>query len=92
MARTRVGIRELKNGLSGFVARVRAGEEILVTERGHPVARLVSLRSEADPLAALIEAGLVEPPPRHRSRRLPKPVRLRGRGASLAAYVARERR
>ena len=92
MARTQVGLRELKNGLSRYVARVREGEEIVVTERGSPVARLVALRPGTDPLAALIEAGLVEPPPRRRARRLRKPVRLRGRGPSMSAYVTRQRR
>ncbi len=33
-----VGIRELKNGLSQYVKRVRAGERLVVTERGKPVA------------------------------------------------------
>jgi antitoxin (DNA-binding transcriptional repressor) of toxin-antitoxin stability system len=35
-----VGIRELKNSLSEYVRQVRAGEEILVTDRGEPVAEL----------------------------------------------------
>ena len=35
-----VGIRELKNRLSEYLRRVRAGEEILVTDRGEPVAEL----------------------------------------------------
>ncbi|MBI2197963.1 MAG: type II toxin-antitoxin system prevent-host-death family antitoxin [Candidatus Rokubacteria bacterium] len=33
-----VGIRELKNRLSQYVRRVRAGERLVVTERGKPVA------------------------------------------------------
>ena len=61
MVRTQVGIRELENGLSRYVARVRRGEEIVVTDRGAPVARLVAV-SASDPLAALIADGLVEPP------------------------------
>lgn len=36
-----VGIRELKQNASEVVARVEAGEEITVTNRGRPVARLV---------------------------------------------------
>jgi prevent-host-death family protein len=93
MTRTQVGIRELKNGLSRFVARVRRGEEIVVTERGTPVARLVAVKAGADPLAALIADGLVEAPERRRSRRLQQHrVRLRGRGPSMAAYVTRQRR
>lgn len=35
-----VGIRELKNRLSEYVRLVRAGEEILVTDRGEVVAEL----------------------------------------------------
>jgi len=35
---TAVGIRELKNGLSRYLKRVRSGERVLVTERGRPVA------------------------------------------------------
>lgn len=36
-----VGIRELKQNASEVVARVEAGEEITVTNRGRPVARLL---------------------------------------------------
>ncbi len=35
------GIAQLKARLSEYLARVKAGEEVLVTERGRPVARLV---------------------------------------------------
>jgi prevent-host-death family protein len=33
-----VGIRQLKNQLSQYLKRVRAGERVVVTERGKPVA------------------------------------------------------
>ena len=36
-----VGIRELKNRLSHYVRQARAGQEILVTDRGEGVAELV---------------------------------------------------
>lgn len=36
-----VGLRELKNRLSEYVARVRSGEGILVTDRGEVVAELI---------------------------------------------------
>ena len=38
-----VGIRELKQNASAVVAKVRAGDSLLVTDRGVPVARLVPL-------------------------------------------------
>ncbi len=43
MATTSVGIRELKNNLSRYVARVREGETITVTDHGEEVALLVPI-------------------------------------------------
>ena len=37
---THVGSRKLKNRLGSFLARVRAGETILITDRGRPIAKL----------------------------------------------------
>lgn len=62
-----VGVRELKNRLSEFLRRVRAGERILVTKRGEVVAEL---RQPGGPeegldvpsgLAALIRDGRASP-------------------------------
>lgn len=41
---TSVSISELKARLSAFIAIVREGEEVLVTDRGRPVARLTRVR------------------------------------------------
>jgi prevent-host-death family protein len=41
--RSRVGIRELRQNLSVYVDRVKAGETLEVTEHGRPVARLAPL-------------------------------------------------
>ena len=38
------GIAELKANLSRYVDRVKGGQEIVITERGRPVAKLVPLR------------------------------------------------
>jgi prevent-host-death family protein len=35
------GIREARQNLSGLIEEVRKGREILITDRGRPVARLV---------------------------------------------------
>jgi prevent-host-death family protein len=37
---TSVGVRQLKNQLSRYLRRVKAGERLVVTERGEPVAIL----------------------------------------------------
>lgn len=59
-----MGIAELKAMLSETLARVKAGEEVQVTEHGRPIARLMPL-SGASPVAAtqeLVRTGLVKPP------------------------------
>ena len=55
-----VGIRELRQSLSKYVARVKRGEAFSVTERGQEVARLVPTPRYADPVGRLvIERGAV---------------------------------
>jgi prevent-host-death family protein len=44
-----VGVRELRQNLSRYLARVKEGETLTVTERGHEVARLVPSRPDVDP-------------------------------------------
>jgi prevent-host-death family protein len=73
-----VGIRALRDRLSEFVARVRAGEELVVTDRGRAVARLVPVGHER-PLDRLIREGVVEPAPVAQSRR-PRPRRVPAKG------------
>lgn len=61
----KVSVSALKAKLSEYLRLVRNGEEVLVTERGLPVARLVPLDSELwmeSHMKALVEAGLVRPP------------------------------
>jgi prevent-host-death family protein len=41
-----VGVRALKNQLSGMLRRVKRGETVTVTERGRPIAILVPVREE----------------------------------------------
>jgi prevent-host-death family protein len=83
-----VGVRDLKNNLSRYLDRVSDGLEIVVTERGRPVARLLRIDESADRLADLIAAGLVRPP-RTRGRRLPPPIPAAG---SVSDLVADQRR
>jgi prevent-host-death family protein len=60
-----VGIRELKSRLSEYVGRAASGEEIVVTDRNRPVARLVAFRATSD-VDRGIEEGWIEPPRRTR--------------------------
>ena len=42
-------VSELKASLSKYVAHVKSGEEVIVTERGKPVAKLVPIPHDEDP-------------------------------------------
>lgn len=55
-----VGIRDLKARLSEHIERARLGENIVVTDRGKPVAMLVPLPT-ASALDRGIEEGWIEP-------------------------------
>lgn len=59
-----MGIAELKALLSETLARVKGGEEVLVTEHGSPIARLMPLSaaSPAEATQQLVRAGLVRAP------------------------------
>jgi prevent-host-death family protein len=61
-----VAISELRARLGDWVDRAREGEQIIVTDRGLPVARLVGLDA-TDPLERLTEAGVISKP-RHATR------------------------
>ena len=56
-----VGIRELKQNASAVVARAAAGEALIVTDRGRPVARLLPLERKSR-LQELIDAGKITMP------------------------------
>jgi prevent-host-death family protein len=74
-------VAELKARLSEYLAAVRRGEDVVVTDRGRPVARLTPLATDDDArLQALVRAAAVRPP-----RRRPDPARS---GAAHAAHAA----
>jgi prevent-host-death family protein len=57
-------ITDAKNGLSALIDRVRAGESVLILDRGTPVARLEPVAATSDPtgrIKRLERAGLVGP-------------------------------
>jgi prevent-host-death family protein len=57
-----VSITEAKNRLSALIDRVKAGETVVIVDRGRPVARLESALSAVEPdegrIARLERAGL----------------------------------
>jgi len=84
-SRSEVGIRELKNGLSGYIDRVRAGEEVIVTDRGRPVARLSPLDTARDQLAELVAEGIVTAPTSAKRHQPGPRIKAKGNVSDLAA-------
>jgi len=75
------GIAELKASFSEYLARVKAGEEVLVTEHGRPIARIVPLAAaEAPGVEELVRSGVLRAPDRPLGDdffRLPRPRDVR---------------
>lgn len=61
----RIGVRELRQNASRFLKRVQAGESLLVTDRGKPIARLVPVAADTETPKELerrlIEEGVLIP-------------------------------
>jgi prevent-host-death family protein len=74
-ARSRVGVRELRQNLSVYLDRVKRGETLTVTEHRAVVAVLAPAEDVRDPVQRLVAAGLATPAGR-RPRDLPRPLRL----------------
>lgn len=57
---TKTAVTKLKASLAHYIKQVKAGEEILVTERGEPVARIVPVEKEGpESIKALERQGLI---------------------------------
>lgn len=57
-----VNVAELRNKLSSYLNEVKAGQEIVVSERNEPIARIIPLKPPSDDekeLLALAAAGKV---------------------------------
>ena len=90
-----VGVRELKNRLTHYLGRAKRGEEVVVTQRGRPVAILSSIASIERPqslqarLAELAASGLVILPT---AKRLTRVRRVRVSGPPVSRTILEDRR
>jgi prevent-host-death family protein len=82
-----VGIRELKNQLSRYLDQVRNGDELVVTDRGRAIARVVPIGDERA-LDRLVSEGVVTPA-RRAKRLASKPVPTKG---TVSDLVSEQRR
>ena len=90
-----VGVKELKNRLTHYLRLTKQGEEVVVTERGKPIALLQPIQTAAPTasrevrLAQLAAHGAVTLPTR---KFLPRIRRIRVSGTPLSKVVLEDRR
>lgn len=86
----RVGVRELRQNLSVYLDRVKAGESLEVTEHGTPVARLTPNPSRrASMIDRMIAEGRITPAAGDHHA-LPPPPRIPGRPLSKILQEMRD--
>ena len=85
-----VAVSELRAHLSDYLDRARAGDEVVITDRGVPVARLLGLAATAtlERLAAEGVIGRAAAVPRPRASGQPRPRSRR----PVADQVSQQRR
>jgi prevent-host-death family protein len=73
-------LREAKAKLSSLTKQAKAGTRVVITNHGTPIADLVQHGTGVLPMRRLKQPG-----------RLPKPIRLRGKGPSASELVLMDR-
>ncbi len=76
-----VGLREINQAFSRYMKIVKTGEEVLITERGRPIAviRPLAYETDMDARIHLLEAdGLLSPPQKKGQPQKHPPVSLSG--------------
>ncbi|MBK8293730.1 MAG: type II toxin-antitoxin system prevent-host-death family antitoxin [Solirubrobacterales bacterium] len=87
-----IGVAELKSKLSEYLAQVKAGEEVVVTEHGTPVAKVTRIQSADGHLEQLIRDGVVKPGEEELSEDFLDLPRPRSSGGSVTETLIEERR
>jgi prevent-host-death family protein len=83
-AKNEVGVRELKDHLSRYLAQANAGAEIVVTDHGRPIARLMPIDERARMLQELVARGEITPGPEVGYRGpFPPPIKTKGTVSDL---------
>ena len=90
-----VGSKELKNRLGKYLAMVRKGETVQITDRGRPVGCIFPARNheqqkDAETLARLVADGTLTLG-KGKLRRRPRPT-VMTKGKTVAEMVAEDRR
>ncbi len=76
-----VGVREAKINLSKLLKKVIRGQEVIITDRGKPVGKIVPIQRDhlslAERIGRMEEQGLLGPARKGRATRLPPPLPAR---------------
>jgi prevent-host-death family protein len=87
----RLGLRQANQDFASLVRAVRAGEEVVLLDRGRPIARVVPVVEPATIIERLESRGLLVPCRRPGSLPPFRPLRIRP-GLSRAVLEEREER
>ena len=90
----RLGLREANQRFSKAMRAVRAGKEVILTDRGNPVAVIKPIKNEDATLQAMVDEGLVTLAARRGPMPTPswRPVKVKGKPLSHAVIEDREDR
>lgn len=93
----RLGLREANQQFSKAIKAVRAGKEVVLTERGQPIAVIKPIRTDdarGAALQAMTEEGLVTPALRKGPMPVPRwrPIKVKGKPLSQTIIDDREDR
>ena len=90
-----VGVRDLKNRLTSYLKLARANREVIVTDRGKPIAVIQPIGAKRTPqslearVAALASRGEISAP---EARLVSRIRRIRATGRPLSEEIVAERR
>lgn len=91
----KIGLREANLHFSKYIQHVRNGEQIILTERGAPIAVIKPVNSSSgsleEKMRALEARGFLKRASKGRFK-LPRPVRIRGKALSEFVGTGRDKR
>jgi prevent-host-death family protein len=89
-----IGLREANQKFSGLIKAVRRGTEVILTDRGKPIAKIVPIKAESpkDVIKRLEDSGLLIAATKRGPMPSFKPLRIRGKPLSQTVIEDREDR
>ena len=82
MQAAKVGIRDAKMNLSKYIKMVQQGAEVIITDRGRPVGKIIPIQPKELPLKERIkrleDLGLIDPIEGKGLKTLPPPIPVPG--------------